>query len=276
MTRTAKVSIWLVGILALLALVAWLSLRWYMGVLFPSLDRVPPRLPDDLSRPAVLVFHKANGFVHTEAIPAGNALLDELARENGWSVYFTENGAVMNPEQLARFDVVVWNNTSGTTLTREQQSVFKAWLEDGGGFVGIHAAGGDFWYQWDWYADELLRARFTGHTMAPQFQDAELYRPEATELTTHLPEPWVVRQEEWYAFDRNPRTEGSDMLLVLDEASYQPGRSSMPGEHPITWRHSVGEGRVFYTAIGHRAETYAVPEFRELIERAVRWAGDLD
>lgn len=275
-TTLPRIAIWLLGLVATLGVTGYLAARWYMGVLLPSLDLVAPTLPDNLSRPAILVFHKANGYVHTEAIPAGNRMLSELAAVNGWSIHHTDNGAVMNPGQLARFDVVVWNNTSGTTLTREQQQSFQDWLEHGGGFVGIHAAGGDPWYQWDWYVNTVLGAHFTGHTMEPQFQDAHVLEADVSDITSHLPAPWLVAQEEWYAFDPNPRNTGSRILVVLDENSYAPGNATMPGEHPVTWRHAVGDGRAFYTAIGHRGETYALPEFRTLVEQAVRWAGKIE
>ena len=49
------------------------------------------------------------------------------------------------------------------------------------------------------------------------------------------------------------------------------GRDSMPGEHPMAWRHAVGEGRALYSAIGHQAATYRIPEYREFLSRAMRW-----
>ena len=52
-------------------------------------------------------------------------------------------------------------------------------------------------------------------------------------------------------------------------------RDDMAGEHPIAWRHQLGEGRVLYSAIGHQGATYGVPEFRQLITNAMRWAGKL-
>lgn len=272
-TSLLKLLAWSLIAIAMLALTGYLALRWYMGVLLPPLDIVAPSIPESLPRPAVLVFHKANGFVHEEAIPAGNRMLEELAATNGWSIYHTDNGAVMSPEQLQRFDVVVWNNTSGTTLNEQQRTAFRTWLESGGGFVGIHGAGGDIWYQWDWYVDTLLGAQFIGHTLSPQFQDAEILRGTVSELTTHLPSPWRVEDEEWYAFDRDVGKSGSEVLLVLDENSYRPGRARMTGQHPIAWRHEVGKGRAFYTAIGHQGKTFDNPHFRRLLELAISWAG---
>ena len=79
-----------------------------LRVWFPSHEHetTPPELPADLTAPALLVFTKTNGFRHTEAIPAGVALIEEIAKSRGWSVLHTENGAVFNAEQLDRKSVV--------------------------------------------------------------------------------------------------------------------------------------------------------------------------
>jgi hypothetical protein len=50
----------------------------------------------------------------------------------------------------------------------------------------------------------------------------------------------------------------------------------MGDDHPILWKHCVGQGRVFYSAMGHTAETYAEPAYRDVLQRAIAWAGRLD
>ena len=45
----------------------------------------------------------------------------------------TENAAVMNADQLRRFKVVIWNNTSGDVLTEAQRA---AALADGNSHTG--------------------------------------------------------------------------------------------------------------------------------------------
>lgn len=240
-------------------------------------ETVAPEVPD-FSRPAVLVFTKTNGFIHKDAIPVAKQVLAELIEGEGWAVYQTGNGAVHSPELLAKFDAIVWNNVSGDVLTDEQRQALKDWIENGGGWLGIHASGGDFSYDWGWYVDTLIGAQFIGHTMKPQFQDADvLVADEALKITDHLPQPWNVKQEEWYAFDQNVRDKGYEVLLTLDEASYLPagetwiGTDTMPGEHPIAWRHQLGEGRVLYTAIGHQPHTYHVPEYQAFLTKALHW-----
>lgn len=261
--------------LVLLLLVAATLVAWQFGVLMPSLDKTQPNLPEQLQRPAVLVVSKANGYVHKGALPAGKDMLDRIGKDRGWTVYHSNNAAVHNAEQLSRFDVVVWNNTSGTILTKPQQQALRRWLESGGAWVGLHAAGGDFVYQWAWYVDHLLGAQFIGHTSDPQFQDAVVEKVVDNSMTAHLPARWPLKQEEWYAFDRNPRDTGAEILLAMDESSYKPNSATMEGEHPIAWRQSIGKGRMVYSAIGHQAHTYDEAEFESLISEAIRWSGRL-
>jgi uncharacterized protein len=65
-------------------------------------------------------------------------------------------------------------------------------------------------------------------------------------------------------------------VLTLDEASYSPvgmgGASLRMGDHPLAWTNCIGKGRMFYSAIGHRPETYSQPEYVALLEKAVDWA----
>ena len=250
-----------------------------MGIISRAIyETEAPPMPD-FSRPAILVLSKANGFVHVDALPAGQAMLERIAQERGWDIFLTDNAASHNARDLEKFSVVVWNNVSGDVLTEQQRADMKAWIEQGGGWVGIHASGGDFSYQWEWYVDTLIGAQFVGHTMDPQFQDAEvLVADPETALTAHLPSPWLVPNEEWYAFDRNPRDSGYEILLTLDESSYSTsgktffGQDRMPGEHPIVWRRQLGEGRILYSAIGHQGATYEIPQFQQLIANAIAWA----
>ena len=55
---------------------------------------------------------------------------------------------------------MIWNNTSGIVLTDDQRIIFKNWIEEGGGFIGIHAAGDDS-HQWVWNENEAFQAHFS-------------------------------------------------------------------------------------------------------------------
>ena len=247
-------------------------------------ETVPPTLPDDLTDSAILIFSKTNGFRHDDAIKAAKDALSTIAERRGWSVFETENGAVFNPDQLKRFKVVVWNNASGDVLTDAQREAFKTYLESGGGFVGIHAAGDNSHHAWKWYLDTLIGARFIGHTLNPQFQQATVHIEDHTNPATQkLGGSWT-RTDEWYSFDSSPRAKGYHVLATLDEGSYQPvmrfplvgGKDIRMGDHPIVWVHCVGNGRAFYSAMGHEASAYSEPQHLQLLEGAMAWAAGVE
>ena len=41
---------------------------------------------------------------------------------------------------------------------------------------------------------------------------------------------------------------------------------------PVVWKTRYGEGRVFYSSLGHVAAEFAVPEMRTILVRGLRWA----
>ena len=286
MMRVFKRLLWSVLLVAGLIL-AWAAIKFgpmtYAALVgFKNYETVPPKLPDSLGPKAILIFSKTNGFRDDEQIRAGNAAVAAIARRQGWSYYITENAAVFNPTQLGRFQAVVWDSVSGDVLTPQQRADFKAWLEQGGGFVGLHGAGGDPSYKWKWYVDELIGTQFIGHTLNPHIQQATLVIEDGQHPATRgLGSTWV-RSDEWYSFAASPRSKGYHVLVSIDESSYRPVEGMIPfmkpksiamgKDHPMVWSHCVGRGRAIYSALGHTASSYAEPKHLQLIEGAISWA----
>jgi uncharacterized protein len=245
----------------------------------PVYETERPNMPA-LSRPAVLLFTKTNGFIHRDAIPAAQAAFRQIAAQRGWSLHATESGAIHNAEDLAKFDAIIWNNVTGDVLTPDQRTALQKYIENGGGFVGIHGSGGDREYAWPWYPDTLLKARFIGHPMNPQFQSATLHIEHGDDpIVQGLGATWT-HEDEWYSFERSPRAEGVQVLATVDENSYRPevfGFSLRMGEdHPVIWKHCLQRGRVFYSALGHTAAAYADDKYRSVLEHATAWAAGLE
>jgi type 1 glutamine amidotransferase len=279
----------LIRILKALLLLAALSVGlglgyiWHIGawrVVFPSSqhDSVAPTLPAELQSPGILLFSKTNGFRHKEGIAGGNRALSAIAAERNWGVFATENGAIFNAGDLQRFAVVVFQNATGDMLSDEQQQAFQRWLEGGGGWLGIHAAGDGSHAGWQWYMDKLLGAEFTAHIMDPQFQRATVVTEAAEHpVTRNLPPVWD-HVEEWYSWKASPRTRGFTILATVDESSYTPVQKLMGterdlrmGDHPVAWSNCVGQGRALYVALGHKAEAFDNPHYRRLLGNALTW-----
>lgn len=255
-----------------------LSLRQAQPQMYadPVFETLAPRLDLPQRDFSVLVFSKTNGFRHHEAIPAANALLRQFADQGQWAIAFTENGAVFNTQQLAQFDVVVWNNATGPALTEDQQQAFEAYILAGGGYLGIHAAGDGSHKSWLWYANEVIRSQFTMHPMWPQIQMATLYVEQPQHpVVQDLPTQWQL-EDEWYSFQASVRGSGSDVLLGIDENSYDPNIWPMGDDHPLVWAHSVGEGRVLYSALGHLPAVYNDKRYQALLLQGIHWVAGGD
>jgi len=285
--RTLKlIVLWATAVLLALIIVAAVTIGPSLYRVLIGLDRyetVPPMLPEHLNSTAILIFSKTNGFRDDAAIKAATVALIDICRRRGWSSVATDNAAVFNAEQLRRFKAIVWNNTSGDVLTTDQRAAFKAYMENGGGFVGIHGAGGDPKYRWRWYVDTLIGAQFIGHPMGPQLQQATVHIEDTTHpATRELGDTWV-RTDEWYSFAGDPRDKGLHVLATVDENTYSPVMSLLfihkdlrMGDHPIIWVHCIGAGRAFYSALGHTPSTYSEPKHVKLLEGAIAWAAGLE
>jgi cytochrome c len=202
----------------------------------------------------VLVFSKTAGFRHG-SIPAGIAAIQQLGADNGFGVTATEDAGAFTDENLAQYDAVVWLSTTGDVLNDDQQAAFERYIQNGGGYAGIHAAS-DTEYDWPWYGD-LVGAYFNSH---PQNQDATVkVEDHAHESTAHLPARWD-RFDEWYNYRTNPR-DTVHVLASLDETSYSAGSGAMGADHPIAWCQVYDGGRSWYSGGGHTDESYAEPEF---------------
>jgi uncharacterized protein len=246
-------------------------------------ETVPPILPERLNSTAILIFSKTNGFRDDEAISAATIALIDICKRRGWSSVVTDDAAVFNAVQLRRFKTVVWNNTSGDVLTTDQRAAFKAYMENGGGFVGIHGAGGDPKYRWRWYVDTLIGAQFIGHPFNPQLRQAAVHIEDTTNpATRELGDTWI-HTDEWYSFANDPRDNGMHVLATVDENTYSPAMSLLfiqknlrMGDHPIVWLHCIGTGRAFYSALGHAASTYSEPKHVKLLAGGIAWAAGLE
>lgn len=235
----------------------------------PTFDSVPPQLPR-LRRPAVLIFSKTNAFRH-DSIPAAVAAIERRVRARGWSSYATENAAVFNPAQLARFDAIVFASASGDLFTLDQRAALERYLASGRGLVGLHAAGDGS--HADWFDAIIGIGPYAGHPGgADQFQAGELLVLDRRHPAMgHLPPRWRWT-EEYYAWSRPPRADAR-ILARLDETRLRlQDKHRMGEDHALVWWRCEGRARIFYSALGHRAEAWADPTHLALVDGAIGWS----
>ena len=275
-----KYSLWVCGIIVLLVLLLAGVFLWQQYQQQPQMwndpvfDTVPPVFENLQHETKVLSFSKTNDFRHHEAIPAANSLLSDIANQHDWSLATTENTAVFNEQQLSQFDVIVFNNATNPHYTVQQKQALQHFIENGGGFVGIHAAGDGSHDDWKWYTEKVIRAEFTMHPIWPQLQMATLNVENSHPVATGLAAQWQTT-DEWYSFKESVRSKGSDVLLTIDEKTYDPNQWPMGNDHPLVWAHRLKQGRIVYSALGHTADSYQDSHHRQLLLQAIIWAGSI-
>jgi type 1 glutamine amidotransferase len=254
-------------------IIFFISLTFLAGTAF---SQNQPGGADQLQGMNVLVFTKTVGFYH-DSKPNAIKAFYEMAHERKWRITFTEDSTFFTEKELSKYNVVIFLLTTGNDLLNNKEKLaFQKYVEDGGGFVGVHSAT-DTEYKWPWY-EKLAGAHFLGH---PPVHEGKL----VIENTTHpaticFGADTIIWKDEFYTFDRNPRTNRNVKVLVsIDEKSYNIDDNKwfknvnlVMGDHPLIWCQNIGRGRSFITSLGHSAELYDNEMFRKHLTGAVLWA----
>jgi type 1 glutamine amidotransferase len=211
----------------------------------------------------VLMLTATAGFRH-DAIPVAQQVMSAMAASSGeFTVTVTEQLSRLDAGELAAFDVVFFALTSGELpLTDAQKTALIAFVENGGGFLGVHSAT-DTLYSWPAYGG-LVGAYFREH---PWTQLATVIVEDGTHPSTQGLGASFAINEEFYTFQENPRPR-VQVLLRLD-----PGSVRATGDFPLAWTHAVGRGRAYYNALGHFPETWRDVRFQRQLLGAIRSVG---
>lgn len=215
----------------------------------------------------VLIFSHTTGYRHA-AIAPGAAALARLVRAQGMEPVASEAPEAF--DDLSGYAAIVL--LSSTTDRKKPESEWlvgarrdslQRFVRGGGGIVAIHAAA-DSHYHWPWYT-RMIGGRFASHP--PGTPKGTLRRmTTAHPATRALPERFE-RRDEWYYFDDHDAD--AKLLVTLDPGSI--GAKDV-NPKPVAWSKPFEGGRVFYTAMGHTAESYSEPLFLAHVAGGLRWA----
>jgi len=252
---------------------------------WPALDeqeseKIRAALPavDHVARPAtkrrLLVFFRTDDYPHL-SIPHWNRLIELLAERTGaFEVEFTQRTEDLNPANLERFDAVFFNNTCRMRTPVEVREALQAFVRGGKGFAGNHGAG-DNWHDWE-EGTQMMGAEFINHPFGSiRIKVDEPGHP----LTAMFSERSFPFTDEIYTFRTPYSREKLRVLLSIDYAgspdvvkaeARMKEKASSPDarpfdiralesiradhDYPLAWIRPWGSGRVFYCALGHRAE----------------------
>ncbi len=209
---------------------------------------------------------------HLAMAAAARPFFDDLATDGHYSVDFTDDAEKISDENLAQYQVFVMLHLAPFDMTADQQRALQTFIEGGGGWVGIHAAGltgrqfvGSGAGYWDWFETFMGGVTYSPH---PAYQKGEVVVEDRRHPSTrNLPARFEF-SDEWYEFDRSPR-DRVRVLATADESTYTQ-RKPM-GDHPIVW---VNERyrRAIYIAIGHDPTALENKDYVVLLRDSILWA----
>lgn len=170
----------------------------------------------------------------------------------------------LSRDALKRYRGIVFVNTTGE-LPLPDKEAFIQWVRDGGAFIGIHSAS-DTLHGYRPYI-EMLGGEFDYHS--EQVLIEAINRDASHPANRHLPMSWDLdgQKEEIYIL-KNFQQGRVRELIVLDRHP----NSGAPGSFPISWCRDFGNGRVFYTALGHNEQVWQMPAFQQHVLGGIEWA----
>ncbi len=189
-----------------------------------------------------------------------------LSQQPDMQVTVNDDKTILTAPQLNEYDVCVFGTgfTRGSrqddgTIKREpdltpaQEAGLFNFVESGKGLVGVHGTA--------WWIGGRAVDLIGGHAN---------WHPPGLTFTVNIDNP------------NHPITTGVSDFEVEDEiyiSAYEPTLQILASAqwlgraHPMAWVKTFGQGRVFYTTLGHTSDTFVRPAMQQLVTQGARWAG---
>ena len=201
------------------------------------------------------------------------AAMTAMAQASGgaFTVDLRTDPTGLDAAALAPYDALVFFTCGDLPADHPLRPALLAFVAGGKGFVGFHSATDSF-YSWPEYGD-FIGARFINHGSENLPGTIRVEDPNHVAMQGFT-NPFSFT-EEFYLFRgpaHVPRVSFTrrdlHVLMNLDPATPTPARPTAPSpgldatDLPLAWTRQHGAGRVFYSAFGHRPETWDNPQFR--------------
>lgn len=174
-------------------------------------------------------------------------------------------------DNLSTFDIIIDINAMPTDDM--ERKAFEKYMEDGGGWMGFHAAAyNDINTHWPWFNDFLGAGTFSCNTWPPQPALMDVTGVETHPVTRNLPASFVAPSCEWYQWNESPETRDNvEVLVSLSPKNYPIGIKDVVsfGKFPIVW--SNKDYHMIYLNIGHGDVEFTDATQNLLLVNAFRW-----
>ena len=229
------------------------------------------------TRKRLLFIGDEKGFRH-EAISHAMATVERLGRETGlWDTHLrtdteplTKRKLEFNAPNLNSFDAVMFYTGGTPAMDDQQKADFLSFVrDDGKGFIGIHSATITF-TKWPEYG-EMIGGYFDEHPWNT-FDAPIVVEDPAFPGMQQWPRTFTLT-DEIYQF-RNYTRADRRVLMRLDASKLDlanPKVKRADRDFAVAWAKTYGNGRVFYSTLGHVEANWDKPEFQTMMVEAIKW-----
>jgi type 1 glutamine amidotransferase len=187
-------------------------------------------------------------------------------------------------DRIRTFDAVFLNNTVGQIFVDpEIRAGLSRFVREGGGLAGYH---GTSHASMDWAEfGQMLGAVEGSHREPTEIATVKIDDP-TSPLVAAFGGRSFVHQDEFYRFVEPPLSRDKVRVLMsidIEQTDLNQGRGCgrpcvrPDADYALSWIHSYGKGRVFFTALGHTPAFFTVPNLSDFFFRGIQFVlGDLE
>lgn len=243
----------------------------------------------------ILFFSKSSGYEHSviswkQGQPSyAEKILIDLGKQNGWEFTFSKDGSKFAPDYLKQFDAVFFytsgnlcdeGNDKNPPMSKDGKQALFDYIRASHGFIGTHSSSDSFhtdnesqkgperYKNHGDKADDYVKClggEFIIHG-AQQIATNKVIDPKFPGFEKAGDS--FAFHEEWYSLkDFNPDIHA---LTVIDSPSMKGTMYERP-PYPSSWARKEGNGRVWYTAMGHREDIWTNPTFQQILVGGIKW-----
>jgi len=186
-----------------------------------------------------------------------------MLEEDGFKVYVENTTEAFADPSVKDLSLIVPIFTM-SKIEKEELSMLTEAVRGGAGLAGYHGGMGDAFrdavdYQF------MVGGQWVAHPGNIIDYRVDITRPDDPVMEGI--ESFPYRSEQYY--------------MHVDPSNEVLATTTFNGDHaywidgitiPVVWKRKYGEGRVFYSSLGHVASEFEVPQMRTILRRGMNWA----
>ncbi len=184
--------------------------------------------------------------------------------ENGCKVTIADTLDVyLRQDLMSEVDLIVPVWTMGT-ITKEQERALLDAVKSGVAIAGWHGGMGDS-FRMNTEYQFMVGGQWVAHPGGVIPYRVTIIRRDDP-IVAGLPDFSMVSEQYYMHVDPSNQV----LATTTFDGKHCPWIDGT--EMPVVWKRRYGQGKVFYTSLGHVARDFEVPEARTIVQRGMLWA----